>query len=181
MALRDARIDAALTQEGLAETMGVSSMTVYRWESGQRPHRFLRTRICTFFGKSEEELGWRDSDKKDNDDIRDDHAERNRSLLLRQLRLLGIPFPALTSLLSRVLDAHCAEIQQELIGMIQTRLLLLDQEIAELDALRTRVATYQRQLTACSLHQHEPFRLCNDLSCFALQEQCIEENLSFLQ
>lgn len=57
--LRLARMDAGLTQEEMAEELDVSTMTVYRWESGQKmPSRFQRLRICALFGRSESELGW---------------------------------------------------------------------------------------------------------------------------
>ena len=64
--LRLARLNAGLTQEEVAEELDISSMTVYRWETGQRiPSHFFRMRLCALFGKSEQELGWSEFDEEE--------------------------------------------------------------------------------------------------------------------
>ncbi len=51
--LRRARDEAALTQEVVAEIIGVSWMTVHRWERGERtvPEIKLK-RLCDLYGKT---------------------------------------------------------------------------------------------------------------------------------
>ena len=49
--LKEARLAAGMTQQALAETVGVSPLTVTRWESGQaRPHPRTRERVCALLG-----------------------------------------------------------------------------------------------------------------------------------
>jgi transcriptional regulator with XRE-family HTH domain len=57
--LRIARTNAGLTQDELADVLGVTVMTVYRWERGENtPNPFFRGRLCKLFQLSEQELGW---------------------------------------------------------------------------------------------------------------------------
>lgn len=99
----------------------------------------------------------------------------NRLTLLRRLRLLGVPLPALKSLLAGASDARCVEVQQELLTLVNARLSALDQEIAELHQLRTHVERYQHQLADCHPNEHEPFRACIDMSCLALSGEALKE------
>jgi transcriptional regulator with XRE-family HTH domain len=56
--LKFARMDAGLTQEELADLLGVSSITVYRWERGEHhPNPYFCGRLCRLFNVSEQELG----------------------------------------------------------------------------------------------------------------------------
>ncbi len=56
--LRLARINAGFTQEELASVLGVTSMTVYRWERGENtPNPYFREHLCRLFQLSEQELG----------------------------------------------------------------------------------------------------------------------------
>ncbi len=67
------------------------------------------------------------------------HADVNRLILLRRLRLLGVPLTALTPLLIDTSDARCVEVQHDLLDLVKIRLEALDQEIAELHLLRDQV------------------------------------------
>jgi DNA-binding transcriptional MerR regulator len=95
-------------------------------------------------------------------------ADVNRLNLLRRIRLLGVPLSAAKSLLAGASDARCIDVQQELLALVNERLLALDQEIAELHQLRAEVGSYQQKLAHCQPAGHEPFSTCRDMSCIAI-------------
>jgi DNA-binding transcriptional MerR regulator len=92
-------------------------------------------------------------------------ADVNRLLLLRRIRLLGVPLSAARTLLIGASDARCIDIQQELLALVDERLKVLDQEIANLQQFRVALANYQRALAACQPGENEPFSTCPDLEC----------------
>jgi MerR family transcriptional regulator, copper efflux regulator len=95
----------------------------------------------------------------------------NRLLLLRRLRLLGISLEATRSLLIETSDARCAEVQPQVLSLIQNRLEAIDREITELHLLRSQVERYQQNLFACIPGEQETFRHCQDLTCLGLLAQ----------
>lgn len=102
-------------------------------------------------------------------------ADVNRLILLRRLRLLGVPLSALRPLLVGASDARCVEVQHELLNLVKIRIHALDQEIAELHLLRDQVERYQHQLTLCHPDERESFRACRDMSCLALPGEMAQE------
>lgn len=94
-------------------------------------------------------------------------ADVNRLNLLRRLRLLGISLAEAKSLLVETLDAPCREVQHELAHLIHDRLVVLDQEIAELHHLREELTCCQQQLTTGTVEKDEPFTTCYDQACLA--------------
>jgi MerR family transcriptional regulator, copper efflux regulator len=94
-------------------------------------------------------------------------ADVNRLLVLRRIRLLGVPPAAARSLLLAASDARCAQVRDELLGLVDTRLHALDQEIAELRSLREEVDRYSRALADCHPDESELFQLCQDMRCIA--------------
>lgn len=94
-------------------------------------------------------------------------ADVNRLMLLRRIRLLGVPLAAAKTLLIGTDDARCVEVRAHLLGLVDERLRALDQEIADLQGLRVAVEDYQRALADCQPDTAEPFSACLDLSCFA--------------
>lgn len=98
-------------------------------------------------------------------------ADVNRLILLRRIRYLGVPLTEAKTLLIGASDARCVEVQQELLQLVNTRLVILDQEIAELQHLRDEMEQYQRKLANCHPDECEPFRTCVDLSCIAVSEE----------
>lgn len=57
--LAQARYDKGWSQEHLAERMGVSSVTVSRWEQGgSTPHQRHLVQLCKIFNKTPQELGF---------------------------------------------------------------------------------------------------------------------------
>ncbi len=92
-------------------------------------------------------------------------ADVNRLLLLRRIRLLGVPLSAARALLIGASDARCIDIQQELLALVDERLKVLDQEIANLQQFRVALANYQRALAACQPGENEPFSTCPDMEC----------------
>ena len=92
-------------------------------------------------------------------------ADVNRLLLLRRIRLLGVPLSAARTLLIGASDARCIDIQQELLALVDERLKVLDQEIANLQQFRVALANYQRALAACQPDENEPFSTCPDMEC----------------
>jgi transcriptional regulator with XRE-family HTH domain len=56
--LKLARIDAGFTQEELADALGVSVISIYRWEHGDSsPNAYFRQRLRKLYHLSEQELG----------------------------------------------------------------------------------------------------------------------------
>ncbi len=92
-------------------------------------------------------------------------ADVNRLLLFRRIRLLGVPLSAARTLLIGASDARCIDIQQELLALVDERLKVLDQEIANLQQFRVALANYQRALAACQPGENEPFSTCPDMEC----------------
>ena len=108
-------------------------------------------------------------------------ADINRLLLLRRIRLLGLPLSSAKPLLIGASDARCGDVQRELLSLVEQRLRTIDQEIAELHALRETVAGYQRALAACPPADNTTFSDCSDMRCIAPeddaapQETCDDE------
>ncbi|HEX6544474.1 MAG TPA: MerR family DNA-binding transcriptional regulator [Ktedonobacterales bacterium] len=92
-------------------------------------------------------------------------ADVNRLLLLRRIRLLGLPLASAKPLLIGASDARCGDVQRQLLSLVELRLHAIDQEIAELNALRATVAGYQRALAACSSEDNTTFSACSDMRC----------------
>lgn len=59
-------------------------------------------------------------------------ADVNRLILLRRIRFLGVPLFEARSLLIDASDVRCADVQQGLLRLVNTRLVGMSQEIAEL-------------------------------------------------
>jgi DNA-binding transcriptional MerR regulator len=98
-------------------------------------------------------------------------AEVNRLILLRRIRYLGVPLIEAKALLSGATDSRCVDVQQELLHLVNVRIVVLDQEIAELQHLRDEMEVYQQKLTHCPPDEREPFRSCVDLSCIAVSDE----------
>ena len=111
-------------------------------------------------------------------------ADINRLLLLRRIRLLGLPLSSAKPLLTGASDARCGDVQRELLLLVEERLRAIDQEIAELHALRETVVGYQRALASCPPADDTSFRDCSDMRCIAPeddaapQEMCDDETSS---
>ena len=103
-------------------------------------------------------------------------ADVNRLILLRRIRLLGVPLSEAKSLLIGATDAQCADVQQELLRLVNARLVAIDQEITELHRLRDEMERYQWQLANCHPDTREAFRACRDMSCLAFSEETIERS-----
>ncbi|MGH2509347.1 MAG: helix-turn-helix transcriptional regulator [Ktedonobacteraceae bacterium] len=57
--LRRARLQACLTQEKLASTLGTTPISIWRWESGKNmPSYYFRTLICAYFKRPPDAFGW---------------------------------------------------------------------------------------------------------------------------
>lgn len=94
-------------------------------------------------------------------------ADLNRLLLLRRIRLLGLPLSSAKPLLIGASDARCGDVQRQLLSLVEQRLSAIDQEIAELHTLRETVAGYQRTLAACPPADDSTFSDCSDMRCIA--------------
>jgi MerR family transcriptional regulator, copper efflux regulator len=89
----------------------------------------------------------------------------NRLLLLRRIKLLGAPLAGAKDLLEGVTDARCADAQEALLALVDSRLSALDQQIAELRTLREQVSDYRRALAACRADDDIAFADCSDMRC----------------
>ena len=92
-------------------------------------------------------------------------ADLNRLMLLRCVRSLGIPLAQAKPLLTEVSDARCIDVQQELLRLLNARLVALDQEIAELHRLRDETEQCQQTLARCPPDERGIFKNCDDMSC----------------
>jgi DNA-binding transcriptional MerR regulator len=99
----------------------------------------------------------------------------NRLILLRRLRLLGVPLSATKPLLMGTDAARCAEVQQQVLALVEKRLAAIDQEIAELRLLRSQVERYQRALAGCHPGAGDLFRECVDMACLDVQGQASDQ------
>ena len=109
-------------------------------------------------------------------------ADINRLLLLRRIRLLGLPLSTAKPLLMGASDARCGDVQRQLLSLVEQRLHAIDREIAELHTLRETVAGYQRALAACPPSDSASFSDCSDIRCIvpsgdtAPEETCDDED-----
>ena len=110
-------------------------------------------------------------------------ADVNRLILLRCIRLLGVPLSAAKPLLVGSSDARCVEVQQELLALVDERLKALDQEIADLQLFRDEVVSYQHALVNCHPDEKESFSTCLDMQCIAFGSEggCQEESDGILR
>lgn len=94
-------------------------------------------------------------------------ADVNRLLLLRRIRLLGVPLTEIRQLLSGCTASAttCADVQSTVLGLVSGRLIALDREIDELHLLREQVAGYHQQLAEYHQTMQQHPRICHDLSC----------------
>jgi transcriptional regulator with XRE-family HTH domain len=99
--LRQARLSAGLTQQQLADLIGTSLLSIWRWEHGTLPSPIFRQRLCAFFQKSEAELGF-------------SNGEGSPSTVLRSTP--GSLDPALPSLLMPLIgrDTLLHQLKQEI-------------------------------------------------------------------
>ncbi|HEY1386997.1 MAG TPA: MerR family DNA-binding transcriptional regulator [Ktedonobacterales bacterium] len=104
-------------------------------------------------------------------------ADLNRLLLLRRIRLLGLPLSSAKPLLIGASDARCGDVQRQLLSLVEQRLCAIDQEIAELHALRETVAGYQRALAACPPADDSTFSDCSDMRCIAPSDDAAHEEM----
>ena len=102
-------------------------------------------------------------------------ADVNRLRLLRHIRLLGVSLAAAKPLLVDASDARCAEVRQELLALLERRLIAIDEEIAELRVFKSEVEGYQSALIACCPDQEMRFSDCDDLACIVPDEQHHQE------
>lgn len=114
--------------------------------------------------------------RSDNHYRRYNLADINRLILLRCLRLVGIPLHTAKPLLSDTSDARCIDVNQKLLALIHERLKAIDQELVELQSLRTELESYQHRLSDCHPDEDEFFHSCHDMSCIALQNESGKES-----
>jgi MerR family copper efflux transcriptional regulator len=98
-------------------------------------------------------------------------ADVNRLVLLRRIRLLGVPLPAAKPLLAEVDDVRCADVQRDLLALVDARLAALDRELAELHALRDETLRYSRALAECVVTGDDLFTDCTNMRCLALSSE----------
>lgn len=104
-------------------------------------------------------------------------ADINRLMLLRRVRLLGVPLSIAKPLIDDTPQARCIEVQQELSKLVQERITTLDQEIAQLQAFRADLETYQHALEECHPEETMSFSACMDMRCieFSPDATCQKE------
>jgi DNA-binding transcriptional MerR regulator len=101
-------------------------------------------------------------------------ADVNRLLLLRRIKLLGVPLAAAKELLEGATDTSCGDAQEALLSLVDSRLAALDQQIAELRALRDEVSDYRRALASCRGDERTAFADCTDMRCIGAPPDGVE-------
>jgi DNA-binding transcriptional MerR regulator len=125
-----------------------------------------------------ESIGLLPSPRRDNNKYRRyNRADVNRLTLLCCLKALGVPLSSAKQLLNGASNARCFEVQQELLQLVNKRLMAIDQEIAALHRLRAEVACYQHTLIECQPGESEAFSVCFDVSCIALSREQTERRI----
>ena len=79
-----------------------------------------------------------------------------------------MPLAAARPLLAGAPDTRCADVQRDLLALVDARLVALDREIAELHALRDEAVRYARALAECPVTGDDLFNDCTDVRCLAL-------------
>jgi DNA-binding transcriptional MerR regulator len=92
-------------------------------------------------------------------------ADVNRLLLLRRIKLLGVPLSEAKALLASATDARCVDAQEALLALVDERLTALDQQIAELLSLRSEIHDYRHTLESCQTDSITAFSDCADMRC----------------
>lgn len=92
-------------------------------------------------------------------------ADVNRLLLLRRIKLLGVPLSEAKALLASATDARCVDAQEALLALVDERLTALDQQIAELLSLRSEIHDYRQTLESCQADSITAFSDCADMRC----------------
>jgi DNA-binding transcriptional MerR regulator len=99
----------------------------------------------------------------------------NRLVLLRHMRVLGVPLSAAKSLLRETADGRCSDVQRELLALMDERLAALDREMDELRRLRASVERYQRALASCRAYEDMSFSAClsacPDMRCIVASDE----------
>lgn len=119
-----------------------------------------------------------DSPRSSNGYRRYSQADVNRLNLLRRLRLLGISLAEAKGLLTETLDAACREVQQDLLQLVNARLVALDQEMAELQRLRAELEGCKEQLSNHAVGKDESFTMCYDQLCPACSPPSVSTPIS---
>jgi MerR family copper efflux transcriptional regulator len=100
-----------------------------------------------------------------------------RVQLLQRIRSLGTPLAAAKPVVDRAAEAHCAELQHDLLDLAQQRLEEIDRQIAALVAQRAKVQRFHRALEALCLCDDISFAACDDVSCVTQPETCHSEEV----
>lgn len=59
ISLKAARVDAGMTQQQVAQSLGVTKQTVGAWESGKTMPRTDKIEaVCALYGRSYDEIKW---------------------------------------------------------------------------------------------------------------------------
>jgi len=108
-------------------------------------------------------------------------ADVRRVHLLRRLRFLGASLSEARPLLVATTNSQCREVQKDLLRLVESRLVELDREIAELITLREHVRLDQQWLTRSPLGHEEDFATCCGGSCLACCRLPHENELNAVQ
>ena len=103
-------------------------------------------------------------------------ADVNRLLLLRRIKLLGAPLAEAKALLASATDARCVDAQEALLTLVDDRLTALDQQIAELLALRTEIHDYRHALESCHADETTTFSDCADMRCIGVSLEDFDDD-----
>jgi DNA-binding transcriptional MerR regulator len=118
------------------------------------------------------------AERQENGYRRYDQADLNRLILLRCLRRLGVPFETMKPLLHAEASACGADIQQEVLRLIEERSKAIDQELRELSRLREALACNHRHLLASQPPPQESFRACR-VTCLPWKQEGSDEQGCF--
>lgn len=107
-------------------------------------------------------------------------ADVNRIRLLQSIRRIGTPLAAAKPLVDHAPAARCAEVRQDLLVLVNERLVAIDHEIAALHTLRAEVHRFQRALQATCIGEEMLFAACSDALCVTQPDQCVTKEIPML-
>lgn len=104
----------------------------------------------------------------------------NRIVLLHRLRALGTPLAVAKPVVEHAAEARCAEIRQDMLVVVDTRLAEIDHEIAMLRRQRVEVDRYRLALMAVCVGETMRFSACDNASCVTQPETCNVQEVSLM-
>lgn len=74
-------------------------------------------------------------------------SELNRLRLARKAKLLGLSLADIKQIVGYAIDGRCSVLEEHLLSLVETKLIEVDQKMADLIAFKDDLRRYQKELT----------------------------------